>query len=61
MPDAAHMRLDQPIDVRVEGGRIVIEPLQPTGYDIATLIAEMTDENRHDPIDMGRPAGREAW
>ena len=59
--EAAHVRLDQSVDVRVEGGRIVIEPLQPTRYDIASLIAEMTDANRHDPIDMGSPAGREAW
>ena len=59
--DAAHVRLDQPVDVREEGGRIVIEPLHPMRYDINTLVACITDENRHDPVGMGPPVGREAW
>jgi antitoxin MazE len=59
--EAAELRLDQPVDVREEGGRIVIEPLCPARYDIADLIAGITDENRHDPVDMGKPAGQEVW
>ena len=59
--DAAHVHLNQPVDVRVEGGRIVIEPLNPVEYDIETLVAGITDENRHDPVDMGPAAGKEAW
>jgi antitoxin MazE len=59
--EAAQVRLDQPVDVREEGGRIVIEPLHPTRYDIETLVAGITDENRHEPIDMGKPVGQEAW
>ena len=58
---AAHVRLDQPVDVREEGGRIVIEPLHPMPYDIATLVAGITDENRHDPVDMGPAIGNEVW
>ena len=59
--EAAQVRLDQPVDVREEGGRIVIEPLHPARYDIASLVAGITDENRHEPIDMGKPVGQEAW
>jgi antitoxin MazE len=59
--DAAHVQLDQPVDVREEGGRIIIEPLHPVRYDIATLVAGITDENRHDPVDMDKPVGQEAW
>ncbi len=59
--EAAHVRLDQPVDVREEGGRIVIEPLQPVRYDIAALVAGITDENRHEPVDMGKPTGKEVW
>lgn len=58
---AAHVRLDQPVDVREEGGRIVIEPLRPTRYDIAALVDAITDENRHERVDMGGAAGREVW
>ena len=59
--EAAHVRLDQLIDVREEGGRIVIEPLRPGQYDIGALVAGITDENRHDPIEMGPASGQEAW
>lgn len=59
--EAAHVRLDQPVDVREEGGRIVIEALQPTHYDLDALVAAITDENRHDPVDMGKPVGNEVW
>ena len=58
---AAHVRLDQEVDVREEAGRIVIEPLVPARYDIETLVAGITDENRHEPVDMGKPVGREVW
>ena len=59
--EAAHVRLDQPVDVREEGGRIIIEPLRPAGYDIDALVAGITDENRHDPVEMGPAIGQEAW
>ena len=59
--EAAHVHLDQPIDVRVEEGRIVIEPLRPTSYDLTSLVAGITDENRHEPIEAGPPVGQEAW
>lgn len=56
---AAKLRLDQPVDVREEQGRIVIEPLRPDGPDLADLIAGITDENRHDEIEFGAPVGKE--
>ncbi len=59
--EAAHVRLDQPVDVRVEGCRIVIEPLQPTHYDLDTLVSGITDENRHEPVETGDAVGREVW
>lgn len=59
--EAAHVRLDQPVDVREEGGRIVIEPLHPAQYDLDTLVGAITDENRHGSVDMGKPIGNEVW
>jgi antitoxin MazE len=59
--EAAEIRLDQPVDVREEGGRIVIEPLRPNRYDLDSLVAGITDANRHAPMDMGKPVGREVW
>lgn len=59
--DAAHVRLEQPVDVREEAGRIIIEPLQPTRYDIESLVAGITDDNRHAPADADKPVGQEVW
>ncbi len=59
--EAAQVRLDQPVDIREEDGRIVIEPLRPVVHDIEVLVGGITDENRHDSVDMGNPVGREAW
>ena len=59
--DAAQVHLDQPVDVREEGGRIVIEPLRPRRYDIDALVAGITDENRHAPAEAGPAIGHEAW
>ena len=59
--EAAQVRLDQRVDVREEGGRIVIVPIQPERYDVEALVAGITDENRHAPVDMGEAVGGEAW
>ena len=59
--EAAHVCLDQPVDVREEGGRIIIEPLCPVRYDIEALVASITDANRHEPVEMGNPVGKEVW
>jgi len=57
--EAAHVRLDQQVDVREEGGRIVIEPVSAPADDLAALVAGITDENRHTEIDFGGPVGNE--
>jgi antitoxin MazE len=44
---AANLQLDQAVDVREEDGRIIIEPIRPAAYDLAALLAGITDENRH--------------
>ena len=59
--EAAQVRLNQPVEVREEGGRIVIEPIHPVVFSIEALVAGMTDENLHRSIDMGQPVGEETW
>jgi antitoxin MazE len=58
---AARLSLDQPVEVREEEGRIIIEPVQPDRYDVASLVDAITDANRHEAADFGPPRGREAW
>jgi len=59
--EAARLRLGQPVEVREEAGRIVIEPIREEVCDLAALIEGITDRNRHDAIEMGAPVGREVW
>lgn len=58
---AAQLRLEEPVDVREEGGRIVIEPVQRKQYDLAELLKGITRENLHDEAEFGRAVGKEAW
>ena len=58
--EAVGADLDQQVDIRVEDGRIVIEPIRH-GYDLASLVAAINDANRHAPIETGEAVGNEAW
>ena len=59
--EEAGMRLGQAVDVREEGGRIVIEPLWAARYDIDALVAEITHKNCHGPAETGGRVGQEVW
>lgn len=57
---AAKLRLDEAVDVREEGGCIVIEPIRPDAYDLATLLGGITPRNLHGEVDFGSALGKEA-
>jgi antitoxin MazE len=58
---AAHVTLDQPVEVREEKGRIVIEPVRRKEFKLDKLIGGITGKNLHQPIDTGAPIGKEIW
>ncbi len=58
---AAKIEIDDPVDIREERGRIVVEPLWPTSYDLADLVGGITTDNLHDEVDFGRPVGKEKF
>ena len=58
---AAALSLDQAVDVREEGGRIIIEPIKTPSYDLDRLLDRMTPESFPEDVDFGAPVGREAW
>ena len=58
---AAHLDLDEPVDVREESGRIVIEPVRRKEYDLAELVKGITPENLHAEVAFGGPVGKEVW
>jgi antitoxin MazE len=58
---AAGLQVDDTVEIREEGGRVVIEPIRPREYVLEELVAAITDENRHELLDWGPPRGREVW
>ena len=58
---AVHLDLDEPVDVREESGRIVIEPVRRKEYNLAELVRGITRENFHAEVAFGGPVGKEAW
>jgi len=56
--DAAHLVLDQAVEVRAENGRVIIEPAVPA-YSLDDLVARITPKNRHTESDFGAPQGKE--
>jgi antitoxin MazE len=59
--EAASLRLDEAVDVREEGGRIVIEPVRPNEFDLAQLLAGITPDNLHAEVGFGPAAGKEMF
>jgi antitoxin MazE len=57
---AAHLNLDDAVDIRAENGLIVIKPIRSKTYDLDELLAGITPENLHEEADFGSSVGREA-
>ena len=58
--EAAHLKLDDAVDVREEDGRIVIEPVRLKTYELGPLLAAITPDNLHGKIDFDPPLGNES-
>jgi len=58
---AAALQIDQAVELREEGGCIIISPVQMRGYDLDELLARMGPETFHDEAHFGAPVGQEAF
>ena len=56
---AASLSLDAPVEIKEQGGAIVIKPVKGE-YELDDLIARITPENLHKESDFGAPVGKEA-
>lgn len=59
--EAAHLHLDQAVEIHEEAGLIVIEPVRKAVYELADLLRGINAENLHGEVDFGAPQGKEAW
>jgi antitoxin MazE len=57
--EAISLNLDETVDVREEGGRIVIEPVRVKEYNLDQLLAGITPDNLHGEVDFGPAVGKE--
>jgi antitoxin MazE len=57
--EAVRLSLEDPVDIREEDGRIVIEPIHKNKYDLAQMLAAITPENLHAEAVFGTPVGKE--
>jgi len=58
---AAALKIDQPVEVHEEDGRVIIEPVIAPTYDLDTLLAQMTADTFPEEIDFGPAVGNEVW
>ena len=57
---AARLSMDEAVDVREQGGQIVIKPIRPGKVELIRLLEGITTENMHSGVDFGNPVGRES-
>lgn len=56
---AAALHVGQEVEVREEGGRIIIEPVTKPIYTLDELLADMKPETFPEIVDFGSPVGNE--
>jgi len=50
-----------PVDISVEGDRLIVQPVHPSRYELKDLVSQIRENNLHDEIPTGDPVGREVW
>ena len=58
--EQAGIRAGDELEIRVEEGRIALEPATPK-LTLGNLVARITPRNLHHEQDWGKPVGREVW
>ncbi|HAK3431375.1 TPA: type II toxin-antitoxin system antitoxin MazE [Salmonella enterica] len=59
---AMNLHIDDEIKIDMVDGKLIIEPVaKDVEFSLAQLVAGISDENQHDLIDWGQPAGKEVW
>ena len=58
---ASSIAVDQAVDIREEGGRIVIGRIKTDPHELDALLDQMRPETFPEEADFGPPQGREMW
>ena len=57
----AGLAIGQAVNIRVEDGCVVMEPLNQKSSELDRLLAQMTPETFPEDLDFGAPRGKEVW
>jgi antitoxin MazE len=52
---------DTPVEITVQNGQIVIKRVEKPKYTLDELLAQITEDNIHPEVDMGKSVGKEVW
>ena len=61
LSDSLGLKEDDAVEMREEGGRLVIEKKGAGHPTLEELLAGVTPENIHPETDWGPPVGKEIW
>ncbi len=59
--DEMQITADTAVELSIEGGKLVISPVERPEYLLEELLAQITPENIHGEVDWGVPVGQEVW
>lgn len=57
----ANFSAQQPINILLSKGRIILEPVNLPEFDLDEMLAQIRPEHLHGEIDFGRPVGKEIF
>jgi antitoxin MazE len=57
--EEAHLEENAAVDVSVRSGKLVIVRLEE--LTLASLVEQITEDNRHEEVSTGQPIGNEIW
>jgi antitoxin MazE len=59
--EEAGVEAGSPVDISIDDGRLVIQPVRPLKYEFKDLVSEIREDNIHEEITTDGPTGREVW
>ena len=57
--EAAHLDVEDSVEIIEEAGRIVIDPVRNREYDLSQMLSNIAPENIHDEVNFGIATGKE--
>ena len=56
-----NIKANTSIEIKIEGDKILMQPIKNIEYDLKKLISHINESNRHDEKEWGNPIGNEIW